>query len=233
MRKQPPESECAGEPPFSSGAADRSLRERRRAEDERIRKTLERAALAISGEAGYRSLTVKAMLERSGASRSRFYSLFANKEECYASAYGAASERVAEELLEASRGGGDWTACFRRALERLAEFLAGEPAVARGLIAEVHVVGGTAMAKRTEAFERLSRAVDRARRETTSSRHSPPPITASFIVSAIESAAIRSLASGNGGDFAATMPDLLYLALSLYFGSEQAAAEYRRARRAS
>jgi AcrR family transcriptional regulator len=232
MRKEPPKSEGADERPFTPASAGHSLRERRRRESEGIRLQLERAALVAAGEVGYSSLSVKAMLDRAEVSRARFYSIFANKESCYTSAYEAAGERLARELLGAGEAAGDWVGGLRGGLKRLAGLIGEDPAWARGAIAEVHVAGGAAMRKRTEVFERLSRAVDRARRETGPSRHSPPPMTAFFIVSAIETVAIRSLARGEVETFAATVPDLVYLAASLYLGPGEALSAYRNARRA-
>lgn len=84
--------------------------------------------------------------------------------------------------------------------------------------------GGIALARRREVFERLSRAIDRARRETTEPRHSPPPITAAFILSGIEAVALKTLRE-DGGDFDEFLPGVLYFSISYYFGDEAAAAE--------
>ena len=155
---------------------------------------------------------------------SRFYRTYEDRAACYADAYETASERLAATLLAAGEGE-DWIAAFRAALRELAAFLASEPLLARGLLAEVHVAGGAALAKRKEVFERLSRAVDAARRETPASRHSPPPITASFILCAIEEAVVRAALRGTPAEFSAALPDLTYLAATPYFGRERALAE--------
>jgi AcrR family transcriptional regulator len=183
---------------------------------------LERAVLEASGEVGYQNLTVQLVLDRARASRSAFYNLFRSKEQCYERAYAVAAEELAERLLGACDEQGTWRPGFVAALRRLARFAEEEPLLANGLFAQARVAGGGACAKRKEVFERLSRAVDLARREPMSSRHSPPPIAAEFIVSAIEEAMVSSLARRVPADFAAAVPDLNYLAVSIYFGEEEA-----------
>lgn len=187
------------------------------------RRQFQLAALEATGEVGYRQLTVEGILDRTPLSRSRFYRMYADQEACYAGAYALASDRLATALLHAGEGEA-WLAAFQAALVKLTGFMAAEPLVAKGVLTEVHVAGGAALTKRNEVFERLSRAVDAARRENKS-RHSPPPVTASFILGAIEAAVMRALARQDPSDFAAALPDLTYLATVLYFGEERASAE--------
>jgi AcrR family transcriptional regulator len=193
-----------------------------------LRLAAERAVLELSGEMGYPQVTIAALIEASGSNRSRFYATFADKGDCYAAAYENRIEELTARVLEACEEAPDWPAGMRGALTGLAGFLAEDPTLAKGLIAEVHVAGGAAAVKRKEVFERLSRAIDRARRETHPSRHSPPPVTSDFILSAIEGAALRSLALGESEQFARQVPGLLLLAIGPYFGRELAWAEVRR-----
>jgi AcrR family transcriptional regulator len=187
------------------------------------RREMQLAALEVSGEVGYRQLTVQRILERAGASRARFYKSFADKADCYARGYELAIERLEEDLLGPGVAAPDWLAGFRRALDELAGFLQAQPLLAKGLLAEVHVAGGAALAKRKEVFERLSRTVDAARRENES-HHSPPPIAASFILNAVEAAVVRTFIHDEPQEFAASVPDLVYIAASVYFGEEVARA---------
>jgi AcrR family transcriptional regulator len=220
MPEDKAEEGAASDPRIATPAeALQRLRDGERDAGERQARRLERAAIEVAGEVGYRRLTVQRILERAGGSRSGFYKRFADKHDCYAGGYEARVEELAGELLEAGREDGGWAAGLERALEHLARFLVVEPLYANGLLAQVHVAGGPALAKRKEVLERLSRAVDSARRET-SSRHSPPPIAAGFIVSAIEEGAIGAILRGAPQEFAATVPDLLFLAISIYFGRE-------------
>jgi AcrR family transcriptional regulator len=176
------------------------------------------AMLEACGELGYRVVAVKDVYERYGGYRAEFYRHFANKAECYAAAYEAEIERLWRRLERACGAAGEWREGLGAALGELADFVGEHPRRAAGLLVESHVAEGPAGPKRAEVFERLTRAVDGARRETSKSRHSPPPITASFIVSAIEESVVNALASGAPENFAAAVPSLIWLAVYFYFG---------------
>jgi AcrR family transcriptional regulator len=176
------------------------------------------AMLEVSGRCGYRKATVKDVYERCGGYRMQFYRHFANKADCFRTAYEAEIEQLCRRLLRVCEGGDGWADGLRAALEELAAFVCESPDLAAGLLAEAHVAGPLVGAKRAEVVERLTRAVDGARRETSASRHSPPPITASFMISAIEESVMSALARGAPEEFAAAVPSLSWLGTYLYFG---------------
>jgi AcrR family transcriptional regulator len=192
------------------------------------RAAMARAALVLSGECGYETMTVRRLLERSDSNRDRFYLAYADKADCYAAGYGAAIDQFAARLLAAGAAEATWRAGIRAALEELATVLGAEPALVRGLLAEVYVVGGGPMAKRKEVFARLSRAVDRARREIDDDSNAPPRITSDFILSGTEATVLRALRRGEVASFSSELPGLLYMAIAPYFGAGAAQAEVRR-----
>ncbi len=153
------------------------------------------AMLESCGDLGYRRVSVKHVLERSGVSRGGFYAIFANKAECYAQAYETHSSRLCAELLAGCAEQEGWRAGLDEALARLGRFACERPLLAGGLLIQVHVAGKPALDTREELLERLSRALDGARRETRP-RHSPPPLTAAFMVRAIEAAVASALTKG-------------------------------------
>lgn len=209
-----------GEADDADAAQRRSLSEIRketRAHPSPMREQLMTAVLRASGELGYRRLTVAAVVERYGGYRLQFYTQFANLSESYRVAYETHSERLCERLLATGAAGASWRAGLREALGALASFATEDPLLARGLLVEVHVAGPPALDIHQEVLERLSGALDRARRETTS-RHSPPPLTAPFMVSAIESAVVRALVKGEPQQLRNAMPELEYLTSKVYFG---------------
>jgi AcrR family transcriptional regulator len=210
------------------GRALERLRAGERESDGQAARRLARAAVEVSGQVGYRKLTVALILERGGAGRTAFYRHFADRHEAYRVGYEEGIDGLAGRLLEAGRGAETWPGGLRAALDQLAAFVTREPTYADGLLAQVHVAGVAALDKRKEVSERLSRAVDGARRETHPSRHSPPPIAADFIVSAIEQSVIGALSRGVPEEFAATVPELLHLAVSTYFGPAPEAPEASR-----
>ncbi|HTT95250.1 MAG TPA: TetR family transcriptional regulator [Solirubrobacterales bacterium] len=187
----------------------------------RTRRALARAALELSGEVGYDGVTVGALVARAEANRERFYRTFASKEACWLAAYRCGIEELGERLLGACARGRDWAAGIGEALEELADFLDAEPALARGLLAEVYVAGPAALATRKSVCGRLSRAIDRGREEAPAHYSPPPAITAEFLLGGIEADVRRSLLADPAG-FRAEAPGLQRLAVVLYFGAEEA-----------
>jgi AcrR family transcriptional regulator len=188
----------------------------RRADSDQRRAEFEAAALCGCAELGYANLTVQAVLDRVGASRSRFYREFENLGACYASAYAKEIELLSEQVLAGCVGG--WERGLDQALDVVRKLVEDDPLLARALIVEVHVAGEPAIAKKREVWERLSHALDGARRETTKPRHSPPPLTASFMLSAIESAVCQFLLNGARADFGQTVSALRDLIVETYLG---------------
>ena len=189
-----------------------------------LRERIMEAALEACGERGYRDATVQDVIDRYGGHRQQFYAHFANKADCYAAAYEFEVERLYATLRDLAQAEPSWHRGLAAILTGLADFLCERPAFARGLLVEVHVAGGSALLKRLEVFERLTRAVDSARHETES-RHSPPPVTATFMVGAIEAAVTSALTRGEPEDFSAAVPELAQMILAAYFGDEIADEE--------
>jgi AcrR family transcriptional regulator len=192
----------------------------------RNRRILGVAALEASGESGFRNLTVAKIAERASLDAESFYSQFPDPSSCFASGYIATVDELAADLLDATKRQATWVLGMRTGLYALGKLIEAEPFLAQGILLEVHVAGGAAQAKRYEVFERLSRAVDTARRENAS-RHSPPPIAATFILNMIEAVASKWLQEDEPPPFTEAIPDLLYLAASFYFGHEEAERQVR------
>jgi len=169
---------------------------------------------------------VERIVELAGLDRRSFYRCFDDAASCYASGYVTTVEDLVTDLEGATGKHGAWIDCMQTGLDKLGQFLEVETKLARGIFLEVHVARGEAAAKHDEVFERLSHAVDTARRENAS-RHSPPPIAARFILNMIEAAASRWLRSDDPEPFAKAIPDLLYVAAVFYFGREEAERQVR------
>lgn len=193
------------------------MRTERDGRDSEAQARIIEAMLEACGERGYRKVRVEDVIQGYGGSRAHFYRHFASKADCYAVANETEMERLCGALLKAACAQNGWQAGLCAALSELAHFVDERPALARGLLVEAHVAGQRPLAKRQEVFERLSRAVDSARRET-GSRHSPPPVTATFIIGAIESAVTTALLREQPQQFDSAVPELAQLAVVAYFG---------------
>lgn len=192
------------------------IEEERRARKEEIRVRIMDAFLEACGERGYAEVRVRDVADRFGGSRGQFYKHFSNLEDCFGAAYEREASQLVDRLLEKGAAAASWRAGLRAALLELGAYLRERPLVARALLLSVHISGSRTRARRTEIFERLSRAVDSARRENES-RHSPPPLTALFMVSAIEAAAVSCLVQENPQGFTEVVPELEQLIFAAYF----------------
>jgi AcrR family transcriptional regulator len=187
--------------------------------------TLEAMLLSV-GARGYDKATVQEVLERSGISRDRFQRHFGGKEACFAQAYEMAADRLCAEVLEAGREAESWRAGFRAALAKLLRTVAEQPLLAKALLIEVRAARGQAWAKHQQLIERFARAVDSARHEPNA-RATVTPLTAQFIVGAIEESLATEIGSGRAATVERLLPDLAHLAVLNYFGEDEAWLELR------
>jgi AcrR family transcriptional regulator len=190
----------------------------RRAHKESLRVEIMEAALEVCGDRGYAMARVQDVVDHYGGYRAQFYRHFPNLAECFDAAYQREAEMLVGRVLRRGANAATWAEGLRAALLELADYLKERPSVARALLLSVHISAQRTRGRRTEILERLSRAIDSARRET-GSRHSPPPLTALFMVSAIEAAMVSALVEETPETFLEVVPDLERLVLAAYFTS--------------
>jgi AcrR family transcriptional regulator len=185
------------------------------------RERLLEAMLVVSGELGFERVAVRNVIERARTSRATFYKHFADREDCFVQAQRDAGEWLCRRLIGAGRRRPTWREGLRAALAELLEFCANQPEIAKALLVEPHAAGERAMAQRRDLMERLSHALDGARREIPS-RHAPPPVASSFIVGAIDSLVSAKLMDGDAEHAPEMLPGLLYFVVMQYFGEAAA-----------
>lgn len=186
------------------------------------------AALAASGELGFRETSVRAILEHGGGHRAQFYKHFESKEDCFAQAYAAWIERLCVSLLEAAATAPGWEAGVRAAIVRLFRFATARPAIARALFVEVQIAGQPALARHDAVIERLAAAVDSAR-AALDPAEAPPEATGAFVVGGVESCVAEALGAGDPGRLWDALPELMHFAAGSYFGPQAAEAAFERA----
>lgn len=175
----------------------------------------------VSGERGYEHISVQDVIEHAGASRATFYKNFDDKEDCFAQAYQGAAEWLYLRLIGIAKRQPTWREGLRAGLAELLEFCANQPALARALLVEPHAAGGAALTEHDLLMERLSRAIDGARREI-SSRQAPPPVTATFMVGAIETLVRTKLMSDEPETAPEMLPGLLHFVVMQFYGEDAA-----------
>ena len=179
------------------------------------------AMLVVSGELDFEQVAVRHVIERAQTSRATFYKHFVDREDCFAQAYGEAGEWVYRRMIGAAKRQPSWREGLRAALAELLEFCANQPAIAKALVVEVHAAGERSLAQRRDLMERLSRALDSARREIPS-RQAPPPITSDFIVGAIDTLLAAKLLDGDAARAPEMLPGLLHFVVMQFLGESAA-----------
>jgi len=175
------------------------------------------AMLLASGELGFEQVAVRHVIERAQTSRATFYKHFADREDCFAQAYGDATEWVYRRMIGAAKRQPFWREGLRAALAELLELCANQPAIAKALVIEVHAAGERSLAQRRDLMERLSRTLDSARREIPI-RQAPPPITSDFIVGAIDTLLAAKLLDDDAEHAPAMLAGLLHFVVMQYLG---------------
>jgi AcrR family transcriptional regulator len=178
------------------------------------------AVLLAVGELGYAKATVREIAARAGITEDRFQRRFGGKERCFAAAYTEAAERLREELAGACEEEASWRAGFEAALAGLLRFVAAQPQLARALLIEVKAARGEAWAKHQEVVEGLTAAIGAAR-EQPGARPNSSPMTAGFVVGAIEESLCVEIAAGRAGEAERLRETLTRLAFLQLFGEEE------------
>jgi AcrR family transcriptional regulator len=179
------------------------------------------AVLELSGEIGYRAVTVEQVLSHSGISREQFEVEFGDLESCFVAAYEAEADVLCEAMLDAAGHAARWRDGMRAAVETLLRFVSDRPAVARALLRDVHVVGGAALVKHEEVLARLTAAIGSGGGLPEEQLGWTP----SFIVGAVEGVVASRLARGATDDLQALVPELMYLIVASFEGREAAVEE--------
>jgi AcrR family transcriptional regulator len=187
--------------------------------EQRIGETM----LEVVGELGYGRATVEDVILRGACSRAGFYRHFANKEECFQAAYRYEADRLVTAILAPCESASDWARGLIGALHTALDFAAKEPARAHALLIGSRVAGGDVAVVQQQLFERLSHALDRARR-LPGSRHSAPPLTATMMIGAVENLVRGLLVSGEAKRAPTLLSDLTYLIVQCYFDDDAAFA---------
>lgn len=178
------------------------------------------AILLTVGELGYAKATVREVVARARISEDRFHRHFGGKERCFAAAYAGAADRLRDELIAACEEAPGWKGGFEAALAALLRFVAEQPLLARSLLIEVKAARGDAWAKHQEIVERLTGALDAAR-EQPGARAGASPMTAGFVVGAIEESLCIEIAAGRADGAEFLLGDLARLAFLQLFGEAE------------
>jgi len=185
------------------------------------RERLLAAMTGVAAEVGYSALTVQNVLTRAGISRPTFYEQFADKEDCFLSAFDAAAGRMRERIEDAAaEARPSWRERLRRGLAGLLGFIGDEPEEARIVIVEARASSLAGRERRYALLDRFAACIDSLVREDLD--EAPSAITTAGVVGGIESVLYIRLQKGETDNLDALIPSLMYFAVLTYDGREAA-----------
>jgi len=191
------------------------------------RERLLEAMVRVAAERGYEAATVAAVIEIAGVSRTTFYEMFEDKDDCFLAAYDAVFDVLIHQVEAAYREtAGPWPGRVHNALAALVELMAAEADVARMAMVEVTAAGPVARQRYRDALLRFTPFLDEGR---GFSEHAAmlPATTSRLAIGAAATLLFDEIRAGRGTDLDQLLPDLVFAVLMPFIGPEAAAREMR------
>jgi AcrR family transcriptional regulator len=123
------------------------------------RERLQNALAELIAEKGYPAVRIVDLARLSRVSQPTFYSLFADKEELFVSAYDRIAERTARTILGAYRRDASHEARMLAAMRAFAELAAAEPQAMSLLVLGAFGAGASALEHRSRSVEALEQSI--------------------------------------------------------------------------
>jgi len=189
------------------------------------------ALAAVCAARGYAAITVEAVTAHAGVSRRTFYDLFADKEDCFISAYDLIADRLLAVVSDAYEAGEqEWPQRLAAGLRALIELFAAEPPIARLMIVEVLAAGRRALEHRDAALARFAAFFEAGRAQLPAGMEKQV-LLVQAVIGGLYVAFYTYILDGQAERLPELMPDLLYCALVPYLGHAAAMTADQSARR--
>lgn len=173
---------------------------------------------------GFEAVGVEELCERAQASRVHFDRCFADLEECFLSLHDEALAELCARVEEAREGRESWHDRVWATGVAAMRFLQEDPSRARFLVVAVNGAGTRARGRRDLIVRRIADQLDPGRGEVEDERPISR-VTAEVAAGAVYGAILARVQSGaidRGEEF---LPELIYLAVMPYLGSQAAEEE--------
>lgn len=178
-----------------------------------------RATAEVVAERGYAGTTVRAIAERASTSFSTFYNHFEDKEEAALAALDRGGSLLLAAVLPAFRRGGEnWPAAVRGALEALCAFGVEEPAFSRLGTVEVYAAGPRALEQRDQVMDGMAAMLAPGYELNPEAS----PIAAEAAGGAIYAISYDQVRTAGPESLPEIAPLAIYIALSPFIGAEAA-----------
>lgn len=172
------------------------------------RERLMAATVAATELHGYEAMRVEDIVEISGVSRSAFYRYFANKRECFLTAFDAILAMAAEAIVAAFDEEEPWDERLRAALDTFVGLVVDQPAAARLCLVEAYTAGPEALDRVDATVARVERLIKRALDESPE-RSGMPGDVIRAVVGGIQKTIHSRLARGDEAELPQLAHELL------------------------
>jgi AcrR family transcriptional regulator len=181
----------------------------------------------VAAEKGYAAATVAEVVDVAGVSTATFYELFEDKEDCFLESFGVVTDVVVAHVSDAyeAASGAPWPERVTAALRALLELLASEADIARLTMVEVGGAGEPARERYGLMLSRFTSFFEEGREY--SGQEGLPPDTARFAVGAATSLIFDEIRAGRGAELEKLLPDLVFVVLVPYLGTDAAEEQMR------
>ncbi|HMU28373.1 MAG TPA: TetR/AcrR family transcriptional regulator [Solirubrobacterales bacterium] len=186
------------------------------------RERMVEAMIGVVAEKGYTEATVADIISTAGVSRATFYEQFADKEDCFIAAYGTVMERMLTFVADGFAQGSsdDWVVQIRGGIGALLTYLAENPVAARVGIVEGFGAGPRARDRYQQAVSSFFPFLDSARNMVDEPDRIPTQV-ARVIVGGVSALMFNEASNGRAADLPKMLPDMMYLAVTPYFGHDR------------
>jgi AcrR family transcriptional regulator len=185
------------------------------------------AAVRVVASKGYVAATIGDLTKEAGVSRTTFYELFEDKEDCFLAAYDNAVETLVRRVLGAYESEEDWPDRAAAGLAALLEALAEEPALARLSLIDIGSAGPAAQRRYRAAVQRLTPLFDEGRDFAPGGRGLPAN-TSRMAIGGVTGLISDELLADRADRLPSLLSDVLFATLVPYIGPDAAAREVER-----
>ena len=192
------------------------------------RERLMEAMVRVAADKGYEATTVADVIESAGVSRTTFYELFRDKEECFLAAYDAVANILLAHVERAFRKQpGSWEHRIHAGLAAMVDLLAQESAVARMVMVESTAASPAARLRYREMLTRFMPFLDEGRARSRFASQLPAA-TSSMAIGGAAALIFDEVRADRAPELREHLPDLVYCVLMPFLGPEAAVREMRR-----
>jgi AcrR family transcriptional regulator len=162
------------------------------------RSRLQKAMVELIAAKGYPAVRIVDLAKLAHVSQPTFYSLYADKDALFLSAYEEVAQRTARTVIDAYEADGSRDERLRVAMRAFAKLAAEEPETTSLLVLGAFGAGGPALERRRHAIDALERNIY-ARRDGNAETH-PTDLTVKFVLGGIREVTAARLREGRAGE---------------------------------